>query len=75
MLVLTGVFSASLCPNWGPLASGTNPNATIYIVTGAAGSAEMHEGFDNPQCGNLDIGVDCVSPIFLSLSLSLSSYI
>ena len=27
----------------------SNPNATIYIVTGAAGSAEMHEGFDNPQ--------------------------
>jgi hypothetical protein len=27
----------------------TNPNATIYIITGAAGSPEMHEGFDNAQ--------------------------
>lgn len=27
----------------------TDPNATIYLITGAAGSREMHEGFDNAQ--------------------------
>eukprot|EP01060_Flectonema_neradi_P015431 TRINITY_DN22020_c0_g1_i1.p1 TRINITY_DN22020_c0_g1~~TRINITY_DN22020_c0_g1_i1.p1 ORF type:complete len:577 (+),score=70.65 TRINITY_DN22020_c0_g1_i1:139-1869(+) len=29
--------------------SNTNPNATIYIVTGAAGNGEMHEPFELPQ--------------------------
>ena len=31
------------------VASNINPPSTIYIVTGAAGSPEMHEGFDNKQ--------------------------
>eukprot|EP00041_Stephanoeca_diplocostata_P034117 m.1144845 g.1144845 ORF g.1144845 m.1144845 type:complete len:676 (+) comp24464_c0_seq12:41-2068(+) len=31
------------------VASYVNPPCTFYIVTGAAGSPEMHEGFDNKQ--------------------------
>lgn len=31
------------------VASNVNPPATIYVVTGAAGSPEMHDAFDKVQ--------------------------